>query len=629
MTDVEALGGEAALVAILDGGAQYAMDIEQQVKRLGHNAVRLLFDTPIEELYNSGAIILSGGPESVYDTESPRTDPRIFTEKEGRPPILGICYGAQLINFEMGGKVEKLSKREDGFTPIRLSGSSALLEGVDPTQNFVMSHGDTVTKLAPGFRATAYSEDLIAGIANEAEQLFGVQFHPEVSPPAGTKVLSNFLKDICGLEADYEYSYEDFINDAVAEVRDFVGDRQVLAYISGGVDSSALAKLLEEALPESQVFLVLVDHGFMRQSEVEKVTKMLAESGIKVQVYDAAEAYNTATTMIDGQETQSLDQVSDPEIKRKIIGDNFIKIQEKMADVLGLNDDYVLAMGSLYTDLIESGSKLASSGADTIKTHHNDTELVRNMRAENRVLEPWRFIQKDDVRKVGELLGLREEIYTRQPFPGPGLAIRIICGDKPFITKESVDIKFKLAEFDNTNVKVSLLPIQSVGVQGDGRTYAHLAGLSGDASWAELKKLADKIPRDVHEVNRVAYIFGEPLSSDHEAITPTFLDKEVVDQLKQLDAIVNRQLEKHGLDKTLSQVPVILLPLNFGVAGKRSVAIRTFKTINFKTGDIALPGVDFPEEVLQSIVSELLEQPGITRVMYDLTSKPPATTEWE
>jgi GMP synthase (glutamine-hydrolysing) len=224
---------------------------------------------------------------------------------------------------------------------------------------------------------------------------------------------------------------------------------------------------------------------------------------------------------------------------------------------------------------------------------------------------------------------LQKEIYNRQPFPGPGLAIRIICGNKPYITNNSEAIKKQLANFDDAEINVSLLPIKSVGVQGDGRTYAHLAGLSGKASWKKLKQMADQIPRDVHDVNRVAYIFGEPISENLDGLTPTFLTKNVVGQLKQVDALVNHQLEKHGLDKALSQVPVILLPLNFGETGKRSVAIRTFKTTNFKTGDVAIPGADFPEKVLHSIVNQLLQLPGIARVMYDLTSKPPATTEWE
>lgn len=617
-------------VAILDAGAQYGMDIEQQAKRLGHEADRLPFNTPIETLYDYGAIILSGGPESVYDPKAPQPDPRLFTVSDGRPPILGICYGEQLINHRMGGKVEKLERREDGYTTIRFFENPPLAGTVGDTAHVIMSHGDTVTKLAPGFSAIAYSGDLIAGIANEDKQLYGVQFHPEVSPPDGTEIIRAYLEDVAKLKADYTYSDEDFINDAIREVQHFVGHRQVLAFVSGGVDSSALAKLLERALPPEQLSLVLVDHGFMREGEVERVKQMLADSGVNVTVYDATKEFRQATTEIDGKQSQPLDEVADPEVKRKIIGDCFIAVQEHMALSLGLDPKtYVLAMGSLYTDLIESGSSIVSDKAGTIKTHHNDTEQVRNMRAEGRVLEPWRFIQKDNVRAVGKLLGLHEAIYNRQPFPGPGVAIRIICGDQPYVTDDSPQIARQLETYATNEVHVSLLPIRTVGVQGDGRTYAYLVGLSGGSDWSSLKELADEIPRAVHGVNRVVYIFGDEPKGEANQITPTYLTDDVIRLQKKVDVIVNQALATHKLDKTLAQVPVILTGMNFGQSGKRSVALRTFKTVNFKTGDAAVPGIDFPESVLTDMVTKLRSLPEIAAVLYDLTSKPPATTEWE
>lgn len=621
---------KAQTLAILEFGAQYALDIEQQAKRLGFRAVRLPIDTPMENLYGFGGIILSGGPESVYDPDSPKCDPRLMEVTDDRPPVLGICYGQQLMNHMLGGKVLNLDRREDGFTPIHLSPEPPLFTGLDTNQEFIMSHGDTITKLADGFEATAYSGDLIAAIENTEKRLYGVQFHPEVSPPAGTALLRNFLADVCGLGNEYEYTYEELIADAVTDVRTKVGDKQVLAYISGGVDSSALAKLLERALPSEQVSLVLVDHGFMRSREIEKVQSMLADAEVNVMVYDASRDYLTATTTINGKKTLPLNSVSDPEVKRKIIGDTFITIQQKMAEELGLDPDtYVLAMGTLYTDLIESGSKHASDRAAVIKSHHNDTELVRNMREAGRVIEPWKLIQKDDVRTIGKILGLPEAIYERQPFPGPGLAIRIICGEIPYVPENRHHLVSQLAQFDTGEISASLLPIQTVGVQGDSRTYGHLTALSGKMDWRQLKALANEIPRTVHGVNRVAYVFGEPVLQGLDSITPTFLTEDTVAQLKHIDDIVNIRLEQHGLDKTLSQVPVILLPVHFGEPGKRSVAIRTFMTTNYKTGRIALPGVDFPEDVLLRIVDEIMSVPGIARVLYDLTSKPPATTEWE
>lgn len=620
----------ANAVAILDAGAQYGMDIEQQLKRQGFFAERLPFETPLEDLKSYKAIILSGGPESVYDPAAPKCDPRIFESDDDRPPVLGICYGAQLMIHARGGMVEKLSSREDGFTDIVVEPESVLFDGLSAHQMVLMSHGDTVTELAPGFGATAFSGDLIAGIANPGDRLYGLQFHPEVSTAEGPAMFRNFLEKVAGMEADYTYSYEDFVNDSIAEVQEQVGQRQVLAFISGGVDSSALAGLLERALPSEQLSLVYVNNGFMRAGESEYVAGTLGQAGINVNVFDGTDMFLSGTTMIDGVETPPLYEVTEPEMKRKIIGDTFIKVQDCMADELGLDkENFMLAMGTLHTDLIESGSIHASSKADVIKSHHNDTKLVRKLREAGRVLEPWRYLQKDDVRQVGKLLGLPAEIYERQPFPGPGLAIRIICAEQFDFNAEFFQAAEQLQQFETDRIIASLLPIQTVGVQGDHRTYGHLVGLTGEADWSELVKLARAIPRQVLGVNRVVRIFGEPVGATAYEITPTRLTPDVIDQLRYVDAIVNTKLAAHGLDRSISQVPVISFPVNFGEPGKRSIGIRTIMTTNFKTGDIAVPGVDFPEAVLTEIIDEVMQVPGIARVVYDLTSKPPGTTEWE
>ncbi len=620
----------AQKVAIVDLGGQYAMDIEQQLKRAGFEAIRVPHDTPYEILVKSGAVILSGGPQSVDAADSPTCDLRIFNGCEENPPVLGICYGEQLINYVCGGTVSSLETREDGFTDIEVEPASLLFSGLAKAQEVLMSHGDTVVGLAPGFEVIARSGDLIAGIANVNKRLYGTQFHPEVSTLHGPEILKNFLTQIAGMEPTFEYSVEDFIQDAVREIQEFVGDKTVLAYISGGVDSTALAKILQLCLPAEQLRLVYVDHGYMREGENAWVKETLAEAGIEVIIYNAVETYLNATTMIDGVQTHPLCEVIQPETKRKIMGDNFISIQEHMAEILELDPDkYILAMGTLYTDLIESGSQHASGSADVIKSHHNDTELVRLLRKLGRVLEPWRYLQKDNVREVSRVLGLPLEITERQPFPGPGLAIRIICAESPTITNDFFEISNKLQTFDTDSIKTSLLPIQTVGVQGDHRTYGHLVGVSGNASWAEFKEVARKIPKDIHGVNRVVKIFGDQVSGPITEITPTLLTPETVEQLRLIDALVNKKLSQHGLDRTISQIPVVLFPVGFDKPGTRSIGIRTIMTGNFKTGDIALPGKDFPEAVLNEIVEEILRIPGIGRVAYDLTSKPPATVEWE
>jgi GMP synthase (glutamine-hydrolysing) len=606
------------------------MDILQQVKRLGFDAYRLAFETSLEELQQYGAVIGSGGPDSVYEPGAPKFDERLVADRQDAPPFLGICYTAQLINQVAGGKVESLGTREDGFTDIVVEPSVAIFGGLAPEQNVLMSHGDTVTQLAPGFESIARSGELIAGIADVKAKMYGLQFHPEVGTAAGPTMLRNFLEKVAGLTPSYTYEYEDFITDAVLEVQQLVGEREVLAFVSGGVDSAALAALLKRALSPEQVHLVYVDHGFMREGESEEVRQMMAAAGIDVTVFDASHMFAAATTIIDGVETLPLNMVTDPEIKRKIIGDTFVKVQDHMAEELGLDPDtFMLAMGTLHTDLIESGSQVASAIAATIKSHHNDTQLVRQLRSAGRVLEPWRTLQKDDVREVAKLLGLPEAIAQRQPFPGPGLAIRIICAEQPYQPADFDEVDALLNVFGTDKIHTALLPVRTVGVQGDHRTYGYLAALSGEQDWATLYNLAQKIPRSLHSINRVAYVFGEPMRDKITEITPTFLTPDVTTQVRQADHIVNRILKNYGLDRTLSQVPVVSFPVSFGEPGKRSIGIRSLITTNYKTGNIALPGREMPTDVLREIVSELLQLPGIARVAYDLTTKPPATTEWE
>jgi GMP synthase (glutamine-hydrolysing) len=283
----------------------------------------------------------------------------------------------------------------------------------------------------------------------------------------------------------------------------------------------------------------------------------------------------------------------------------------------------------LRPDLIESASHLASSKAAVIKTHHNDTELVRELRAKGRVIEPLKDYHKDEVRELGAMLGLPQELVWRQPFPGPGLAIRLLCADKPYITDDFEQIGQQLKNFEDAQTSVHLLPVRTVGVQGDGRSYNYLAALSGEADWQQLFDKAREIPKRIHQINRVVYVFGDKLTGPVNEITPTFPEPEALAQLRLADRHVNEVLRKYGLHESLSQVPVVSFPVYFGKAGKRSIGIRTFITNDFMTGVPAVPGKQIPIEALDEIVKRVLAVPGIARVAYDLTSKPPGTTEWE
>jgi len=458
--------------------------------------------------------------------------------------------------------------------------------------------------------------------------------------PCGTDLFRNFLFGICGLSGNFTMGSRKAA--AIAEIRAAVGENSVLSLVSGGVDSTVCTALLQAAIPADKIYAIHVDSGFMREGESSGVKIALKKIGIDLTVIDSVETFMNATTEIDGKKTQPLKDTVRPEAKRKIIGDTFMRVSEECVRMLKLDASKVLlAQGTLRPDLIESASALASTGgsAHVIKTHHNDTALVRQLRDKGRIIEPLKDYHKDEVRCLGMDLGLPEPLVWRQPFPGPGLAIRILCAREPFLPdapdKVAAQINAIVKKID-PRVHATLLPCRSVGVQGDCRSYRSLVGLSmtdkkHEPDWANLLTIAKEIPKSVHAVNRIVFIFGAPVKETVlRTVTPTTLTLPTIAQLRAADDIVNQTLLKHNLLRTLSQVPVILYPADFGVKGARSIAVRTFITNDFMTGLPATPGKQMPVAALKEIVRRVLEEaPGIARVSYDLTSKPPATTEWE
>eukprot|EP01135_Chromosphaera_perkinsii_P003855 Nk52_evm3s259 gene=Nk52_evmTU3s259 len=683
------MSGTEECVVILDAGAQYGKVIDRKVRELKVKSDILPLDTSVEQIQKAGykAIILSGGPSSCYAADAPKYDEGIF---DMGLPILGICYGMQLANIHFGGSVESKSQREDGQETITVEPSSLLFRGMEEKQKVLLTHGDSVGEVAPGFRCIAKSGEIVAGIESEEKRIAGVQFHPEVDLSVnGLTMISNFLFNCCGFKGDF--TIEDREEKALKEIRDFVGEKEVLVLVSGGVDSTVCAALLHRALGSEKVHAIHIDNGFMRHEESKTVDKSLEHLGLRLKVIDASERFYNSTTVITNAKTKEsyttakLKETVLPEEKRKIIGDTFMHVANDAVKELNLNpEDVFLAQGTLRPDLIESASSLASTKADAIKTHHNDTDLVRMLRDQGRVIEPLKDYHKDEVRALGKLLGLKDELVMRQPFPGPGLAVRLLCAEEPYICNDfdytnavlanivnfcsmeatdkseamchpKLDIpslkKDIIASFGGDEeavrclselsgkVQCTLLPIKTVGVQGDGRTYSYVAMITTghanvkDIPWKPLFRMAKAIPRTCHNINRVVYGFGDIVKGPIRNITPTHCEPKVLSKLQKADYVVNQELYKYGLTLSLSQVPVICAPIDFsqpnGGSSNHAIAIRTFITNDFMTGMPAVPGDRMPFECLQTMVNDISVQEGVSKVLYDLTAKPPGTTEWE
>ena len=504
-------------ILILDFGSQYTQLIGRRVREIGVYAEILPGDAKLGGAALEGAkgFILSGSPRSAYESGAPRPDPELY---RCGLPVLGLCYGVQLMTLDAGGRVERLSEREYGRKPVSLSagGSSPdpLFAGMPATFTSWMSHGDSIATPAPGFEVLAVSEGGIPAALRDGKRgLWGLQFHPEVSHcEGGTRILENFVVGICG--ASRGWSMEAYLEEVASRVRAAVGDGDALLLISGGVDSTVAGALLLKILPKQKVYLLYIDTGLMRKAESEEVMRNLRALGATHLCKADAEAEFLA----------ALAGIEDPEEKRKRIGDLFIKVQEREVARLGIPEAF-LVQGTLYTDLIESGKGVGNK-AQVIKSHHNvRSPLIEAKRAAGRVIEPLDRLYKDEVRALGRLLGVSEDVVRRHPFPGPGLGVRIL-GE---VTKARCDI---LREADAIYIEELkrrglydriwqafsvLLPLRSVGVAGDERKYGSVLALraviSEDGMTADvfpfesgdLLGISSAITNRVPEIGRVVY----------------------------------------------------------------------------------------------------------------------------
>ncbi len=595
-------------ITIIDFGGQYAHLIAKRIRHLGVYADIKHPDCSVSELGNPGGVILSGGPSSVYAEDAPPFNEELLSTGI---PTLGLCYGMQLMSYLLKGDVRRLERREYGRAEVDIDTANPLFSDLEPSELVWMSHGDSVASPPEGFEVIGKTPDCpVAAIASVERKLYGLQFHPEVKDtPHGDNILSNFIA-LCGLEKNW--SMDGYIREKMEEIRRQVGDLNVFLLVSGGVDSTVTFTLLNEALGEDRVLGLHIDNGLMRKNETAGVAKALEKLN-----------FNNLT-IVDRTDDflKALEGLTDPQEKRKAIGDEFIYVKDRELDKLELDPErWLLGQGTLYPDIIESGG---SRHADVIKTHHNRTDMIKEMVAKGLVVEPLDQLYKDEVREVGERLGLPHDLVWRHPFPGPGIGVRVLCGSGGESTSdyhevdEAVKQKASPKGYDSV-----LIPVRSVGVQGDSRTYAHPAAVDGGFDWETLELLSTDITNEIDGVNRVIYKIGggklAPLFSKAATMT-----RDRLDLLREADNEAMNVLRKNGLYEKVFQMPVVLLPVSKDGAGE-CVVVRPLESSDVMTARF----FRMDNDSLNEMAERILALGGIDYVFYDITNKPPGTFEWE
>ena len=621
-------------IVVLDFGSQYAHLIAKRFRILGYYSEIALPSSDLDVFENTKGIIFSGGPSSVYDENVPEFNEKILSLDI---PVLGLCYGHQLMTKCYGGKVGKAATGEFGFSELNLNPDvkSPLFEGIEPVQQVWMSHQDEVLEPGEGFEVVGSTKDCrFAALQNLSKKRFSLQFHCEVKDtPCGNQIFENFAK-FCGMEKNWD---QDTVLKVILEgIKNQAKDKNVLLFLSGGVDSTITFALLNKALGQEKVLGLHIDNGFMRKNESKSVAEAYRKFGFNnFIVEDASESFLSA---IKG--------LTDPQKKRMAVGENFIKVRNEVLEKQHLDENqWLLAQGTLYPDIIESGG---TKNSKTIKTHHNRVQGIQALIEKGLIIEPIKDLYKDEVRAIGKKLGLDDSLVMRHPFPGPGLSINVLCNDgkswsekdeEEFAAaqKELESIKFtQFCENCQQSLARSVLPVRSVGVQGDFRTYRFPACLTfkdeGNGFY-HLPKIREKVESASSEItnnskylNRtVIKLYQNPSVKDGQMkLQEGYCDKRRLDQLREVDSIVLAELHKSGWYGKIFQHLTIDLPYA-SASGHASFVLRPVCSEDVMTARFAW----WPKELMQTILEQIARLDFVDAVYFDATNKPPATFGWE
>ena len=624
---------ERLKIVVLDFGSQYAHLIAKRFRMMGYYSEIALPSAGLETFKNAKGIVLSGGPSSIYDKNAPEFNSEILKLDI---PILGLCYGHYVLQTGYNGKAQKALVGEFGFATLELNQNvkCPLFEEIASPQQVWMSHQDAVVKPGDGFETVGSTKDCeFAALQNLEKKRFSLQFHCEVKDtPCGNKILENFAK-FCGMEKNWDQ--DTVLNHIIDSIKNQADNKNVLLFLSGGVDSTVAFALLNKALGQKRVLGLHIDNGFMRKNESKKVEEAYKNHGFSnFIVEDASKTF-----------LKAVENLTDPQKKRMAIGENFITVRNEVVAKQKFDENkWLLAQGTLYPDIIESGG---TKNSNVIKTHHNRVDGIQKLIEKGLIIEPLKDLYKDEVRAIGKKLGLEDELVMRHPFPGPGLSINVLCSNGTMTDNDKEEFKKAQEEISKVqlemfcekcseNLEKYILPVKSVGVQGDFRTYRFPSVISFakmengfyhlPKKWEKLEAASSQITNSASFINRTIIRLWQNPSVKDEALKlqEGYCTKYRLDQTRDADDIVLTALHKSGWYNKIFQHLTINLP--YASSKERcSFVLRPLCSEDVMTARFA----QLPQNLLMDIVQELSKLPYVDAIFFDLTNKPPATFGWE